>query len=58
VMGDSLGGAMALYAVERGFVAESQQRRFRAGVALYPICKSVTGAMSSCDPDGVIGGIS
>jgi len=57
-MGDSLGGGMALYAVERGFVAESQQRRFRAGVALYPICKSVTGAMSSCDPDGVIGGIS
>lgn len=47
VMGASLGGRMALYAVERGFIAESQQRKFRAAVALYPSCKAVTGAMTA-----------
>ena len=47
VMGASLGGRMALYAVERRFVAESQQRKFRAVVALYPSCKAVTGAMTA-----------
>lgn len=47
VMGASLGGRMALYAVERRFVAESQQRKFRAAVALYPSCKAVTGAMTA-----------
>jgi dienelactone hydrolase len=46
VMGVSTGGTRTLWSVERGFVERQFGEKFRAAIALYPQCFSVTGRMT------------
>jgi len=43
VMGPSLGGRLALLSVERGAIEQTYQKKFRAAVALYPLCDRLSG---------------
>jgi dienelactone hydrolase len=46
VMGVSTGGTRTLWTVERGFVERQFREKFRAAIALYPQCFSVTGRIT------------
>jgi dienelactone hydrolase len=46
VMGVSAGGTRTLWSVERGFVERQFREKFRAAIALYPQCFSVTGRIT------------
>jgi dienelactone hydrolase len=46
VMGVSAGGTRTLWSVERGFVERQFREKFRAAIALYPRCFSVTGRIT------------
>ena len=46
VMGVSAGGTRTLWSVERGFIERQFREKFRAAIALYPQCFSVTGRIT------------
>ena len=47
VLGQSMGGAAALYAVDRGMAAQYFAERFRAAVAYYPNCGNPAASMTA-----------
>ena len=47
VMGLQQGGSLALYSVERGSIEQIYENKFRAAVALYPICDGLRGTMAA-----------
>ncbi len=45
VMGNSMGGVIALQSVERGAIEQMYENKFRAAVAFYPACNMLRGVM-------------
>ena len=46
VLGNSMGGSSALFAVDRGGVERMFGRKFRAAIAYYPYCRNHLGVMT------------
>lgn len=47
VLGMSMGGWSVLFALERGLLESKVAQKFRAGVALYPQCRGMSGLMTA-----------